>query len=361
VRPDAQDWLRFTLIPGLPGAAQRALLKAFGTPASVCAADRRSLAAIVGDSVAALVAAGADPLLVQRAEAWLGDSRNGLVVLGDDHFPKALLEIADPPTLLYVLGDVSLLNQPAIAMVGSRNATQQGILDAERFARALSDAGFAIVSGLAIGIDSAAHRGGLAGLSRSIAVVGTGLDRVYPAVNRDLAHALASHGVVISEFPLGTPPVAQNFPRRNRIISALSRGVLVVEAAMKSGSLTTARLALDQGRDVFAIPGSIHSPLSKGCHWLIKQGAKLVESAEDLLSELGVPSLPVACHPDESIESHDNDPLLAALGHSPASVDALAIRCGLPASRVASELTRLELAGCVERLPGGLYRQLAVP
>jgi DNA processing protein len=166
---------------------------------------------------------------------------------------------------------------------------------------------------------------------------------------------------VISEFPLGMPPVAHNFPRRNRIISALSWGVLVVEAAMKSGSLTTARLALDQGKDVFAIPGSIHSPLSKGCHWLIKQGAKLVESAEDILSELGGESLPVAYTPDVSAENHDNDPLLAALGHSPASVDALAFRCGLPASRVASELTQLELAGRVERLSGGLYRQLVVP
>jgi len=197
----------------------------------------------------------------------------------DDDYPRALLEIADPPTVLYALGDTGMLNRPAMAMVGSRNATRQGVLDAQEFARVLSESGYAIASGLALGIDSAAHRGGLAGPSSTIAVVGTGLDRVYPAANRDLAGEIAARGVIVSEFPLGTPPVAANFPRRNRIISGLSRGVLVVEAALKSGSLTTARFALEQGREVFAIPGSIHSPFSKGCHWLIKQGAKLVESA----------------------------------------------------------------------------------
>ncbi len=194
----------------------------------------------------------------------------------DDDYPRALLEIADPPTVLYALGDTGMLNRPAMAMVGSRNATRQGVLDAQEFARVLSESGYAIASGLALGIDSAAHRGGLAGPSSTIAVVGTGLDRVYPAANRDLAGEIAARGVIVSEFPLGTPPVAANFPRRNRIISGLSRGVLVVEAALKSGSLTTARFALEQGREVFAIPGSIHSPFSKGCHWLIKQGAKLV-------------------------------------------------------------------------------------
>ena len=361
MREDAEDWLRFTLIPGIAGAAQRALLKAFGAPAAVCAADRRLLSAIVGDTAAAAIVAGVEPSVVHRAQAWLADARNGLVALGDDDYPKALLEIADPPTILYTVGDVSLLNLPAIAIVGSRNASQQGAADAERFGRALSDFGFSIVSGLALGIDAAAHRGGLSGRSRSIAVVGTGLDRVYPAANRQLAHALADHGVVVSEFPLGTPPVASHFPRRNRLISGLSRGVLVVEAAMKSGSLTTARLALEQGRDVFAIPGSIHSPLSKGCHWLIKQGAKLVDSADDLLTELGIMPQPPAVTTDRATETYDNEPLLCALGHSPASVDTLAIRCGMPAAGVASALTRLELAGRVERLPGGLFRRLAVP
>jgi DNA processing protein len=217
-----------------------------------------------------------------------------------------------------------------------------------------------VASGLALGIDAAAHRGGLAGPSSTIAVVGTGLDRVYPAANRDLAREIAARGVLLSEFALGTPPVAANFPRRNRIISGLARGVLVVEAALLSGSLTTARLALDQGREVFAIPGSIHSPLSKGCHWLLKQGAKLVECADDILAELGATAPSPAAVPGPRADD-SGDPVLEALGHAPASLDALVLRTGRAAPALAAELTRLELDGRVERLPGGLYRQLAVP
>jgi DNA processing protein len=361
VREDASDWLRLTLVPGVTPAAQRALLKAFGTPASIGIANRSSLAAVVGQSMAHLLAEGPDQSSMDRALAWLADGAHRLVVLGDEVYPQALLETADPPTVLYFAGDVSLLNRPTIAIVGSRNASRQGALDAERFARTLSDAGFAIASGMALGIDASAHRGGLAGASSSLAVVGTGLDRVYPAANRELAHELANRGALLSEFPLGTPPSAGNFPRRNRVISGLSRGVLVVEAALKSGSLTTAKLALEQGREVFAIPGSIHSPLSKGCHWLIKQGAKLVESAEDVLSELcGCPSTLAPLNGDVP-ETRDNEPLLAMMGHAPASADSLAIGSGLPAAQVAAELTRLELEGRVEKLSGGLFRQLAVP
>ncbi|MBL0142183.1 MAG: DNA-protecting protein DprA [Betaproteobacteria bacterium] len=361
VRTDATDWLRLCLVPGIPGTAQRALLKAFGSPAAVEGTTRASLIAVVGGPGADALATGPAPGALEACLAWLEEPGHQLLALGDEDYPAALLQIPDPPTVLFALGDMRLLNRPAMAIVGSRNATRQGVLDAGEFAHALSDAGYGIASGLALGIDAAAHRGGLAGRSSSIAVVGTGLDRVYPSANRELAHELASRGVLVSEFPLGTPPVATNFPRRNRIISGLSRGVLVVEAALKSGSLTTARLALEQGREVFAIPGSIHSPLSKGCHWLIKQGAKLVESADDVLAELdGRLQQPVRFD-DPPGAGTDDEPILDALGHSPATVDALSLCTGSSASRITAELTRLELTGRVERLPGGLYRQLAVP
>ena len=361
MRPDASDWLRLCLVPGIPGAAQRALLKAFGSPAAATAASRTAAVALIGPAAADALAAGPADHLLAATLAWLDDPAHHLLALGDDEYPQALLQIPDPPTLLYAIGVTGLLNRPAMAIVGSRNATRQGVMDAQEFARVLSETGYAIASGLALGIDAAAHRGGLSGRSSTIAVVGTGLDRVYPAANRDLAHEIAGRAVLLSEFALGTPPLAGNFPRRNRLISGLSRGVLVVEAAMKSGSLTTARFALEQGRDVFAIPGSIHSPFSKGCHWLIKQGAKLVESADDVLAELEGRAPPVAADDNGAAENGAEDPVLEALGHSPASFDSLALRTGAPVSRLAAELTRLELAGRVERLPGGLYRQLAVP
>jgi DNA processing protein len=289
---------------------------------------------------------------------WLESPGRQLLALGDADYPQALLQIADPPTILFAMGDVRLLNRPCVAIVGSRNATRQGLIDAHAFAAALSDAGYSIVSGLALGIDAAAHRGGLAGVSSSIAVVGTGLDRVYPAGNRDLAHELANRGAVVSEFALGIPPAAANFPRRNRIISGLARGVVVVEAALRSGSLTTARLALEHGREVFAMPGSIHSPLSKGCHWLIKQGAKLVESSEDVLAELeGRPIRDNVADPGPPHDEKD-DPVLLELGYSPASLDALVLRTGMTAAALANNLTRLELGGAIERLPGGLFRRL---
>jgi DNA processing protein len=357
LRNDAAEWLRLCLVPGVSGASQRALLRAFGTPGAAAGASRPAIGAVAGRDVADALAAGPPPDLLAGTLEWLREDAHHLIALGDDAYPAPLLQIADPPTLLYALGDTSILERPAVAVVGSRNATQQGVQDAREFARMLSGHGFAVASGLALGIDAAAHRGGLAGPSSTVAVVGTGLDRVYPAANRDLAREIAARGLLLSEFPLGTPPLAANFPRRNRIISGLARGVLVVEAALASGSLTTARFALEQGREVFAIPGSIHSPLSKGCHSLLKQGAKLVESAEDILVELGVAAQSPATAPEPAAD----DPLLQALGHSPASLDALCLRLGTPAGVIAAELTRLELAGRVERLPGGLYRQLAVP
>jgi DNA processing protein len=259
--------------------------------------------------------------------------------------------------VLYAIGRVELLNAASIAVVGSRNATAQGGRDAYAFARALSDAGLTIVSGLALGIDTHAHRGGLEGRSSSVAVMGTGADLVYPKGNRALAHELAAKGCLITEFALGTPSAAGNFPRRNRLISGLSRGVLVVEAAERSGSLITARLAGEQGRDVFAIPGSIHSSLSKGCHVLIKEGAKLVESAADVLAELGIAQESAAA-PARGSDAPD-DPLLDAMGFGPVTIDQIAQRVGGNAAAIGAGLARLQIEGRVAAMAGGRFQQIA--
>ncbi len=352
-------WLRLTLIPGLGGESQRKLLAAFGLPEAIFAAGRGAVRAVVGERGDGLFEADvAAP--VEQALAWAGQPGHHIVTLGDPDYPPALLEIADPPTLLYLRGDAKCLQVRGIAIVGSRNATAGGIRSAEEFARSLAAAGLPVISGLALGIDAAAHRGALAGGGSTVAVIGTGIDRVYPARNRDLALAIAEQGVVVSEFPLGTPPLAANFPRRNRLISGLSRGVLVVEAALQSGSLITARLAAEQGREVFAIPGSIHSPLARGCHRLIREGAKLVETAADILEELGAPapSLAAAGAPHPASPAAD-DPLLAALGHDPCGLDELAERTGLAPDRLLGALLDLELVGRIAVLPGGLYQRLA--
>jgi DNA processing protein len=275
----------------------------------------------------------------------------------DEDYPPLLRETADPPALLYGAGRRELLLQGCLAIVGSRNATPQGESNAEAFGQALSSAGITVVSGLALGIDAAAHKGGLKGPGSTIAVVGTGLDRVYPARNKALAHEIAEKGLLLSEFALGTISAPGHFPKRNRIISGLSRGVLVVEAALNSGSLITARQALEQGREVMAIPGSIHSPLSKGCHALIKQGAKLVESAQDIIEELAWPVMP-AIHSAETPPDMETEPLLQHLGHDPVSIDLLAERSGLTVDALSAKLLTLELEGHVAQLPGGRYQRL---
>lgn len=353
---DLLAWLRLTLAPGVSPAMQQALLRTFATPHGVLAARPAALAACCGEAVAAALSRGPDERLLQRTLRWLEIPGHRLLCLGDAEFPQALLTIADPPTVLYAKGRIELLNAPSIAVVGSRNATAQGTSDAESFALALSSAGLCVVSGMALGIDAAAHRGALAESGSSVAVVGTGLDIVYPSSNLDLAHALAANGCLVSEFSLGTRSLAGNFPRRNRLISGLSRGVLVVEAGKPSGSLITARLALEQGRDVFAIPGSIHSPLSKGCHDLLKQGAKLAEEADDILVEIGWESrAPAGSHRTEAPIA---SPLLDALGHAPAGVDQLARRTGMDSAAIAAQLSLLEIEGRIESLPGGLFRRL---
>lgn len=360
------DWLRLTLIPGIGGQTQRKLLAAFGLPDAIFSAGYASLRAVIGDKAAALLQGGADEAAVDMAIAWTAGVNQRIVTLADAAYPQALLDTADPPTVLYVRGRLELLNRPALAIVGSRNPTPQGVLNAEQFAAALSAAGFVIVSGLAIGIDAAAHRGALQVGGETVAFIGTGIDRIYPARNRDLAHQIGERGVIVSEFPLGTPVLAANFPRRNRLISGIARGTLVVEAATESGSLITARLAGEQGREVFAIPGSIHSPLSKGCHRLIKQGAKLVETAQDILEELNWTTVAAAMSTETA--SGDDDPanghdevtgkLLSLMGHDPITLDELAMRAALDGGAVSVALLQLELDGQVAVLPGSRYQRL---
>jgi DNA processing protein len=348
-------WLALSLIHGLGGEGARCLLKEFGSPEAIFAAPAGLLKSIIKADVVAEIGKGINEDALASTLNWLQDDNNHVVTLADSAYPQALLNIPDPPLLLYVKGRLDLLNRSALAVVGSRNATPQGINNAEAFAKSLSDAGLCIISGMAHGIDAAAHRGALQGAGGSIGVVGTGLDKVYPAANRDLAHALANQGALVSEFPLGTPPLAANFPRRNRIISGMSAGCLVVEASLQSGSLITARLALEQGRDVFAIPGSIHAPQSKGCHALLKQGAKLVETAQDVLEELG--SLVVLPAHDTAIQDTDH-PLLVHLGFDPVDLDTLNARCGLTVSQLSAMLLTLELEGRINTLPGGLYQRI---
>jgi DNA processing protein len=359
-----EAWLALDATPGLGAQAARTLLQTFGTPGAALDAGRAALEPLVGRKIAdALRSAheGETAAKVNAAMAWLEAPDNHLLTLADEDYPPRLLETADPPFLLYLKGRRELLASPALAVVGSRNATGGGLQLAEAFSNVLSDAGLTIVSGLALGIDAAAHVGGLRGKGSTIAVVGTGLDLVYPARNRALAHRIAAEGLIVSEFSLGTPAMAGHFPRRNRIISGLSRGVLVVEATLNSGSLITARLAGEQGRDVFAIPGSIHSPFSKGCHALIKQGAKLVDDANDILTELGVgvvAEAPRATRSPSKRLPKESDPLLTALGFDPVSIDTLVEKSRLAAGDVMARLTQLELDGVVVSLPGGKVQRI---
>jgi DNA processing protein len=351
-------WLRLTLAPGIGGETQRKLLSAYGLPERIFAAGATALAQTISPQQADLLLSYDADEAIAAALDWASRPGNAILTLADAAYPRQLLETADPPTILYVKGRIELLDTPAIAIVGSRNATAQGVANAEAFAATLSDAGFTIVSGLALGIDAAAHRGGLRGKSSTIAVIGTGIDRIYPARNKALAHEIAERGAIVSEFPLGTAALKENFPRRNRIISGLARGCLVVEAAERSGSLITARLAGEQGRDVFAIPGSIHSPLSKGCHQLIKQGAKLVDEVNDILDELGLRA-PTANEtvtvPPEDTEAAK---LLDCLGYDPCDVDTLLIRSGLTAEKLYALLLQLELEGRIATLPGGRIQRI---
>jgi DNA processing protein len=354
---DLEPWLVLSLTRGLSTENFRRLLVAFRSPDAILAASQRELTRVVSQDAAQAVTRDPPREQLDTVAGWLDDPANRIITLADSEYPQTFLQMPDPPPVLYVKGRVELLNHLSFAIVGSRNATHGGETLAEAFARALSDAGLAIVSGLALGIDAAAHRGGLAGRSGTLAVVGTGLDIVYPARNRELARSIARAGCIVSEFALGTPPVPENFPRRNRLIAGLARACLVVEAALSSGSLITARLANEQGKDVFAIPGSIHSPLSKGCHQLIKQGAKLVESAQDILEELRLPVGAEVVDPAHQSSSAAH-PVLQALGYDPCDFDSLLARAGVGPEVLSALLTQWEIEGLVEALPGGRYQRV---
>lgn len=384
-RAELEAWLRLTLTPGVGNDAARRLLAAFGLPQAIFDQSAAALRQLLTPAQASALAQVPDalPAQLQATLDWLDGAQDGVarrvITLGDAAYPASLLAIEDPPCLLYAMGQVpgampvdTAPDWPAraLAMVGSRNPTPQGAQNARQFARALAASGVTVVSGLALGIDGAAHEGALEGARdglATMAVVGTGIDRVYPRQHRELAHRIAARGVIVSEYPLGTPPLPPNFPKRNRLIAAFSQGTLVVEAALQSGSLITARLTGEQGKEVFAIPGSIHSPQSRGCHALIRQGAKLVETAQDVLEELRWPASVVAMKREakdgaaaaDSTEIGEEDELLRALGADPVSLDALLARTGLDTATLQARLLTLELDGRVGRLPGGLFQRLA--
>lgn len=388
-------WLRLTLSPGVGTDAARKLLAAFGLPQAVFMQTASALQQVVSPAHARALLTEPPKLaeLLDTTWSWLqAPDPDGcgrvVLTLADACYPSGLLAMADPPLMLYLLGACLLRGNvsPApvtplqtanktithslsrcIAMVGTRNPTPQGTINARQFAQHFSAAGLTVVSGLALGIDGAAHEGALAGASEAsdtlatIAVVGTGLDRVYPRRHLALAHQIAQRGLIVSEYPLGTPPLPGNFPKRNRIIAGLSLGTLVVEAAQPSGSLITARLAAEQGKEVFAIPGSIHAPQSRGCHALIKQGAKLVESAQDVLEELQLPGTTSnASPPTHGMSDADiaPDDVLDALGFDATGLDALVARTGIDAAALQVRLLELELDGYVARLPGGLFQRM---
>ncbi|SAI67332.1 Smf protein [Bordetella ansorpii] len=379
-------WLRLSLEPGVGPATAYTLLAALGLPEQIYDHGAATLARHVPQNLAIQLAGSpSDEVLAQieRTLQWVAEPGRHILTLSDPAYPQQLLNIADPPVLLYVTGDPTRLTGPSLAVVGARSATPGGEDNARAFARHLAGHGWCVISGLAQGIDAAAHEGALlageAGAG-TVAVMGTGIDRVYPASHRDLAHRIAAHGALVSELPLGTPALKHHFPQRNRLVAGLARGVLVVEAAKQSGSLITARLAAEGGREVFAIPGSIHSPLSRGCHALIRQGAKLVETAQDITDELGSTGIAPADPPrgrksrrqpasaamappaepaaNDPAGDHDEPPLLRALSFDPLHPDTLQARTGLDTSTLQAQLLELELAGHVARIDGGRFQRL---
>lgn len=366
---DLLDWLRLTRTPGLGPVGLRRLLQALGDPAAALRAPPRAWQPWTGPQAAAGHAdrQGADEQARRAFEATLSwqtedPARRAVLAWGDPAYPALLLQTADPPPLLWLTGDSDWLSRPSVAIVGSRSATPQGLDNARAFARALSQAGLTVVSGLASGIDGAAHEGALEGPASTVAVTGCGPDLVYPSRHRRLAARIAQAGALLTEHPPGTPPLAPHFPKRNRIIAGMALGTLVVEAAPQSGSLITARLALEADREVFAIPGSIHSPQARGCLQLIQQGAQLVTGVQDLLDALPRHALATTDPrpaPHAPPAAPEQDPLLRALGHDPISLDELADRCGWPADALQARLLDLELEGRVARLPGGQLQRLA--
>ena len=375
-------WLAVHRAPGVGATTFLKLLSQFGHPRQILDAGQGKLSecSLRKDTIEYL--RFPDWTQIEKDCSWIEQNNASVIHIYDDNYPLLLKEIADPPPLLFVLGNRELLNSEQLAIVGSRTPTPMGEQAAEDFSKNLAEVGWTITSGLALGVDTACHRGALmADNGHTIAIIGTGIDRVYPARNRELAHAIALNGAIVSEFPLGCSPVPGNFPRRNRIISGLSRGVFVVEAALRSGSLITAKQALEQGREVFALPGSIHNPLSRGCHALIRDGAKLVETAEHIIEELieilprrphketlndsGESAVPQAANSentglDEAAELDSEYKLvLQHVGFEATAVDSIVEQSGLTADAVCSMLLVLELQGYIVSTHGGHYCKIA--
>ena len=359
-------WLALVRMPGVGPITAQSLLEQWGSPRNLFAADAAALRETARLSATAWTyARQPDWAAVEQDLAWLAQPLRHAITVEDALYPPLLKQIPDPPLVLFLQGDPRTLATRQLAVVGSRNPSASGTQTATEFARHLANIGLTITSGLAVGIDAAAHRGALAADGLTIAVTGTGLDQVYPARHRTLAEEIVARGALVSEFPPGTPPRPENFPRRNRLISALSLGTLVVEAAVQSGSLITARLAAEQGREVFAIPGSIHNPLARGCHALLRQGAKLVETAHDVLEELGAlvaweetPAAPPASKSPPEGDSKEFTSLLRHIAYEPIDIDTLVDRSGLTADQVSSMLVVLELHGQIASAPGGLYTRI---
>ena len=362
---DDLHFLRLAFAPGVGSRTLHKLLTELGDVATIFDAAPATLTGIVSEKIARTILAqpsAETQTKIEEALAWLASApEHHLLTWAHPAYPKALLESGDAPIVLYAKGRIELLANPAIAMVGSRNCSQGGADTAEAFAEAIAERSVTVVSGMALGIDAASHVGALratnAHSGSTIAVIGTGIDRVYPAKNKVLAHSIAERGLIISEYPLGTPPLAENFPKRNRVISGLSLGVLVVEASMNSGSLITARLAGDQSREVFAIPGSIHSTFHKGCHHLIKQGAKLVETAQDVLEELRIEAAATSSTNISAATATPDSALLKFIEQTPIDVDTLVTHSGLAVDQIVTELTMLELAGNIEQLLGNRWQR----
>ncbi len=352
-------WLRLLRTSGIGPVAFCKLLDHFGSPTLAVAASKEQWLAAGMNERQITSLSGPQPD-IEADLTWLEKNNHNIVTLTDPCYPEQLKNIPSAPPLLYTVGDVDLLKHPQLAIVGSRNVSRSGESTTRAFAEHLAASGLGITSGLALGVDAAAHEGALKANGITLAVMGTGLDRVYPARNKYLADQIAEQGVLVSEFPLGTRPSAMNFPRRNRIISGLSLGTLVVEAALKSGSLITARYATEQGREVFAIPGSIHSPLAKGCHQLIRQGAKLVETSKDILEDLAA-QIDIAVRPtlketkSDDFLDLDHKRVLSAIDYHPTSVDMIIIGSGLSAQEVSSILLIMELNGYIAAEPGGYF------
>ena len=379
-------WLQLAVTPYIGAESFLALHRHFGSARAALAAPVDAVRGLLRQKQALRDWGRDNPLALKAVEAalnWEAQPDCRLMLLSDEDFPLMLTEGITPPPVLFLRGNTALLQRPAVAVVGSRHATPQALRIARDFGEAISEQEIAVVSGMAAGIDAAAHQGALAGAGGTIAVWGTGIDRIYPPANKNLAYQIAERGLIVSEFPLDTRPLAGNFPRRNRIIAALAQAVLVVEAAPESGSLITARLAAEMGREVMAVPGSIDNPHSKGCHKLIKEGAKLVECLDDILQECpqllqkapvssysiyketdessakgATEPLQTAERPSETMDESGKDELLAAMGYDPVHPDSLAQSLGLPAADVYARLLELELDGQIAAMTGGRYQRI---